>query len=409
MVNYNNIVTAFEAFADKHLLLEGFSHGAPDSVDVEKVKRYPFLHLVYTGANYEVTGNAGNKTYAFEVYILGSPSTDNDESGIRVDVQTQAVSDIEQIAEDLLADIQQGHKVFDLGLHYGLNSARMTPLTDTRSNLLVGVLLDITIDLPYGFDACNPPLEGVTPAGSVLTSPVDSAALTVRESDGTPNVSGVTTIQVTDGTLTDNGSGVVTIDTGGGGASSLNELTDVDLTSTANNETLVFNSTSSKFENGFPISTGQVSIFKRNSPASAAFSYGVGLTTVEFGSFLAGGVTYENEIRAGAAFGLNTNHNLLQMLPVSVGSTISVEISYDITLDTSGVASVGTNNATGQLQNGIPAAQNDFSAGTVTRTITGTPTSIPFFSTSNTLGFTITSSVTGTFRPHYIKVTITHA
>ena len=269
MVNYNNIVTAFEAFADKHLLLEGFSHGAPDSVDVEKVKRYPFLHLVYTGANYEVTGNAGNKTYAFEVYILGSPSTDNDESGVRVDVQTQAVSDIEQIAEDLLADIQQGHKVFDLGLHYGLNSARMTPLTDTRSNLLVGVLLDITIDLPYGFDACNPPLEGVTPAGSVLTSPVDTGSLTVREIDGTPNVSGVTTIQVTDGALTDDGGGIVTLDVGTGsvqtvnnvapdsegnvtistGAATISELTDTDISTLADGQVLVYNSETGKWEN----------------------------------------------------------------------------------------------------------------------------------------------------------------
>jgi|DEB0MinimDraft_6_1074348.scaffolds.fasta_scaffold00094_10 hypothetical protein len=224
MVNYNNIVTAFESFADKHLLLEGFSHGAPDAVDVEKIRKYPFLHLVYTGANYQVSGNAGNKTYAFEVYILGSPSLDDDAAGVREDVQTQAVSDIEQIAEDLLADIQQGHKVFDLGLHYGLNSARMTPLTDTRSNLLVGVLLDIAIDLPYGYDACNPPLEGVTPAGSVLTSPVDTGSLTVRENDGSPSVSGVTTIQVTNGALTDSGGGIVTLDLGTGSVQTVNNV-----------------------------------------------------------------------------------------------------------------------------------------------------------------------------------------
>jgi hypothetical protein len=41
--------------------------------------------------------------------------------------------------------------------------------------------------------------------------------VTVKEIDGTPNVSGVTTIQVANGTLTDDGGGQVTLQTGGGG------------------------------------------------------------------------------------------------------------------------------------------------------------------------------------------------
>lgn len=45
----------------------------------------------------------------------------------------------------------------------------------------------------------------------------NSGSLTVEEVDGTPTVSGVTEIIVTNGTLTDNGGGSVTIDTGGSG------------------------------------------------------------------------------------------------------------------------------------------------------------------------------------------------
>jgi hypothetical protein len=45
-------------------------------------------------------------------------------------------------------------------------------------------------------------------------------SLTVQESDGTPTVSNVTTIVVSNGTLTDNGGGQVTITTGGGGGGS---------------------------------------------------------------------------------------------------------------------------------------------------------------------------------------------
>jgi hypothetical protein len=41
--------------------------------------------------------------------------------------------------------------------------------------------------------------------------------LRVRDQDGTPNVKPVTEIRVTNGTLTDNGDGVVSLQTGGGG------------------------------------------------------------------------------------------------------------------------------------------------------------------------------------------------
>jgi hypothetical protein len=59
--------------------------------------------------------------------------------------------------------------------------------------------------------------------GQVLTQHVGrrptwedgGAALTVREADGTPTVALVDTIVVTDGSLTDNGSGQITLDNTG--------------------------------------------------------------------------------------------------------------------------------------------------------------------------------------------------
>lgn len=46
---------------------------------------------------------------------------------------------------------------------------------------------------------------------------VTAGGLTVKELDGNPNVPNVTTIQVSNGSLTNDGGGVVTINTGGGG------------------------------------------------------------------------------------------------------------------------------------------------------------------------------------------------
>jgi hypothetical protein len=52
-----------------------------------------------------------------------------------------------------------------------------------------------------------------------IASTSSGSSLTIKEVDGTPSVSDVDTIVVSNGTLTDNGSGQVTITTGGGGSS----------------------------------------------------------------------------------------------------------------------------------------------------------------------------------------------
>lgn len=61
---------------------------------------------------------------------------------------------------------------------------------------------------------------------SLETGGGGGGSITVRESDGTPSVSSVTTINVTNGTLVDNGAGSVTITTGGGAATAWDNIAD---------------------------------------------------------------------------------------------------------------------------------------------------------------------------------------
>ena len=63
--------------------------------------------------------------------------------------------------------------------------------------------------------------EGDLVAVSGIAAYASGVSLTVKEADGSPNVSNVRTIVVSNGTLTDNGAGQVTVTTGGGGGSSL--------------------------------------------------------------------------------------------------------------------------------------------------------------------------------------------
>jgi hypothetical protein len=204
MITFNNIVKKFEEFCNDHFFIKTFSYGSPSDVDLEKFEQYPLLHLVYTGGDYN---SPKAKTYNLEVYILSLPPSEAD----KVQYQKENISDAEQVAEDILADIQNGGNIFQFGYHYDLINASVTPLEEEKSNALAGCLLDIAISVPYTYDSCNAPITGVDPEGSVTPSFKSRGLLRVREEDGSPDVLSVATINVPNGTLTDDGEGEITL------------------------------------------------------------------------------------------------------------------------------------------------------------------------------------------------------
>ena len=211
MITFNNIVSKFQEFCDNHYFIKTFSYGSPSDVDLEKFEQYPLLHLVYTGGDYN---SPKAKTYNLEVYILSVPPSDADKVGY----QKENISDAEQVAEDILADIQNGGNIFQFGFHYDLVNASVTPLEETQSNALAGCLLDIAISVPYTYDACNAPISGVEPEGTPATAYKARGLLRVKELDGSPDVLSVATINVPNGSLTDDGDGTITLTFGAGGA-----------------------------------------------------------------------------------------------------------------------------------------------------------------------------------------------
>ena len=210
MITFNNIVSKFEEFCEDHFFIKTFSYGSPSDVDLEKFEQYPLLHLVYTGGDYN---SPKAKTYNLEVYILSLPPSKAD----KVEYQKENISNAEQVAEDILADIQNGGNIFQFGFHYELVNASVTPLEESQSNALAGCLLDIAISVPYTYDSCNAPLTGVEPEGSDTPAFKARGLLRVRELDGSPDVFSVATINVPNGSLTDDGNGEITLTFGGGG------------------------------------------------------------------------------------------------------------------------------------------------------------------------------------------------
>ena len=232
MITFNNIVERFEDFATSHFFIKSFSFGSPDDVDLAKFTEFPLMHLVYTGATYD----SGTKTYNIEVYILDVPADKTD----KVERQREVVSDAEQCAEDIIADIRMGGNIFTFAQDYEVVNATTTPLEEETKNVLSGVLLDLSVAIPYEWDACNAPIDGVIPGGGDVPSYARRGFLRMLTLDGSTDVLSVRTINVTNGTLTDDGDGVVTLNTGG--AETLEDLTDVNIISPEQGDVLSYNS-----------------------------------------------------------------------------------------------------------------------------------------------------------------------
>lgn len=214
MITFNNIVSKFQEFVDNHYFLKTFSYGSPADVDLDKFEQYPLLHLVYTGGDYN---SPKAKTYNLEVYILTLPPSEAN----KTEYQKESISDAEQVAEDILADIQNGGNIFQFGYKYDLVNASVTPLEEENSNALAGCLLDLAISVPYAYDSCNAPITGVEPDGTPPTSYKARGLLRVKELDGSPDILSVATINVPNGSLTDDGDGVITLDFAAGAVSSV--------------------------------------------------------------------------------------------------------------------------------------------------------------------------------------------
>lgn len=237
MVTLNTFVKRFTDFAANHYFIRSFSFGAPEDVDLSKEGLYPLMHVVYTGATYD----DGTKTLDFEVYILDLPSHyDN-----KTERQKEVVSDAEQCAEDVLADIANGNNIFIDDENYNVTNAVVTPLAEEGSNVLAGVLLDLSIEIPYDRSACDAPIDGVLPEGGGFVYQ-RRGLLRVLTQNGAVDVASVNTIRVTNGTLIDEGGGIVSIDTGG--VELLRDLTDVNLTEAPlDREALVYDESSNEW------------------------------------------------------------------------------------------------------------------------------------------------------------------
>ena len=175
--SYNALIDRFKAFASGHFILKTFSHGQIDTADLEKFTEYPFMHVVPSNVTYA----KGTKTFSFQIVLADLPRDKDD----KVEFQREVLSDLQRIAEDLVAEITNHRVLF--GDLITVQNVTLEPFLEEFHNTLTGWTVSLDLLVPYYWDACSIPAEwndffesGSGGTGSILTF-IDSI---VRDNNG---------------------------------------------------------------------------------------------------------------------------------------------------------------------------------------------------------------------------------
>jgi len=175
--SYNALIDRFHAFASGHFILKRFSHGQIEVSDLEKFGEYPFMHVVPSNVSY----SKGMKTFSFQIVLADLPRDKED----KPEYQREVLSDLQRIAEDLVAEITNHRVLF--GDLITVQNVSLEPFLEEFQHTLTGWTISLDLLVPYYWDACSIPAEwndffesGSGGTGSILTF-IDSI---VRDENG---------------------------------------------------------------------------------------------------------------------------------------------------------------------------------------------------------------------------------
>ena len=164
--SYNALIDRFHAFASGHFILKRFSHGQIEVSDLEKFGEYPFMHVVPSNVSY----SKGMKTFSFQIVLADLPRDKEDKS----EYQREVLSDLQRIAEDLVAEITNHRMLF--GDLITVQNVSLEPFLEEFQHTLTGWTISLDLLVPYYWDACSIPAEwndffesGSGGTGSILT------------------------------------------------------------------------------------------------------------------------------------------------------------------------------------------------------------------------------------------------
>jgi hypothetical protein len=147
--SYNALIDRFKAFASGHFILKRFSHGQIEVSDLEKFGEYPFMHVVPSNVTYA----KGMKTFSFQIVLADMPRDKED----KTEYQREVLSDLQRIAEDLVAEITNHRVLF--GDLITVNNVSLEPFLEEFQHTLTGWTVSLDLLVPYYWDACSIPAE----------------------------------------------------------------------------------------------------------------------------------------------------------------------------------------------------------------------------------------------------------
>jgi len=147
--SYNALIDRFKAFASGHFILKRFSHGQIEVSDLEKFGEYPFMHVVPSNVTY----SKGMKTFSFQIVLADLPR-DKEE---KPEYQREVLSDLQRIAEDLIAEITNHRVLF--GDLITVQNVSLEPFLEEFQHTLTGWTISLDLLVPYYWDACSIPAE----------------------------------------------------------------------------------------------------------------------------------------------------------------------------------------------------------------------------------------------------------
>jgi len=147
--SYNALIDRFHAFASGHFILKRFSHGQIEVSDLEKFGEYPFMHVVPSNVSYA----KGMKTFSFQIVLADLPRDKED----KPEYQREVLSDLQRIAEDLVAEITNHRVLF--GDLITVQNVTLEPFLEEFHHTLTGWTISLDLLVPYYWDACSIPAE----------------------------------------------------------------------------------------------------------------------------------------------------------------------------------------------------------------------------------------------------------
>jgi hypothetical protein len=207
-ISYNVLIDRFRAFAEAHFLIKGFSHGDLSNIDIEKEVQFPWMHVLPV----EVEPRAGTRLYSFVIIFADLPR----DKETPAEYQRECISDCIKLAEDLLAEVQNGQIVFGPFVELD-GSASIEVFINEFSHTLVGVNLQMTLSVPWDWSACDIPAD-FTIGGSGSGGEGVAVGITLQTNGVNNGLQSLLNLQQgTNVTIVDNGNGTVTINSTGGG------------------------------------------------------------------------------------------------------------------------------------------------------------------------------------------------